>query len=63
MSNFVTRIVSQTGPKKPHSGSISFFFQTFDLIYSLIEKAATVLPLLAKYVGVVHQSFDMGVDL
>ena len=40
--------------QRTHSGSTSYFFKTFDLIYSLMEQAATVLYLLAKNAGVVH---------
>ena len=54
-------MVSQTGPKHHIPGQFHLF-QPFDLIYSLIDQPATVLSLLAKNVGVVHQSFHMCID-
>ena len=43
--------------EKPHFGPISHFFPNLDLMYSLMVQAATVLYLLAKNIGVVHQIF------
>ena len=45
--------------EKPHFGSISHFFPNLDPIYSVMVQAATLLHLLAKNIGVVHQSFDV----
>ena len=61
MGSFLAKIYGLTNmAKKPHFGSIShFFFPNLDLIYSVMVQAATYLYLLAKNIGVVHQSFDV----
>ena len=52
-------MVLQTWPKNHISGQFHIFFSNLDIIYSLMVQAATVLYLLAKNIGVVHQSFDV----
>ena len=60
MGSFLSKIYGLTNmAKKPHFGSISHFFSNLDLIYSVMAQAATYLYLLAKNIGIVHQSFDM----
>ena len=52
-------MVLQTWPKNHISGQFYIFFPNLDLIYSVMVQAATYLYLLAKNIGVVHQSFDV----
>ena len=47
----------QTWPKNHILGQFHIFFPNLDLIYSLMVQDATVLYLLAKNTGVVHQIF------
>ena len=64
MGSFLAKTYDLTNmAKKPHFWSISHFFPNLDLIYSLMVQAATVLYLLAKNIGVVHQSFDVCHDV
>ena len=59
MGSFLEKTYDLTNmAEKPHFRSISHFFPNLDLIYSLMVQAATVLYLLAKNIGVVHQIFD-----
>ena len=63
LGSFVIKILDLTiMAKTPHSGSISYFFQNLDLIYSLMVQAATILYLLAKIASVTHQSFYVCLD-
>ena len=63
MGSFLAKTYDLTNmAEKPHFGSISHFFSNLDLIYSLMVQAATVLYLLAKNIGVVHQIFDVWHD-
>ena len=60
MGRFLAKIYGLTNmARKPHFGSISHFFPNLDLIYLVMVHAATYLYLLAKNIGVVHQSFDV----
>ena len=60
IGSFLAKIYGLTNmAKKTDFGSISHFFSNLDLIYSVMVQPATYLYLLAKNIGVVHQSFDV----
>ena len=60
MGSFLAKTYDLTNMAENHiSGQFHIFFPNLDLIYSLMVQAATVLYLLAKNIGVVHQGFDV----
>ena len=60
MGSFLAKTYDLTKwPKNHISGQFHIFFPNLDPIYSLMVHAATVLYLLAKNIGVVHQIFDV----
>ena len=63
MDSFATKIYGLTiMTKTPHSGTISYFFQNLDLIFSLMVQTVTIFYFLAENIGVEHPSFYVCLD-